>query len=330
MADKVPWANLQKLAGATLKGKKNETGKPVAIGDVTALARAMRNGNRKTQKTILKKFAAANGVPAAAAAAAGAAVAAAADPKAAGSPKITSANKMAAKAAINAAIREAGHTRKIGMDGASRYAKLLKVGDKKGAKAYLKSIIEVAAGAGEKKAAEAAVKAAKKNIGMSNDAVAGIIRRNLGKGARPSNIAMFKKQIAEGKSQEAAVAAVKQMRKNAALKSAATKKKKGSNAGLMAAFNAAGKTGAAGAALVASPDSAKNALIEVVNASPNKFGRAAIGPGLYDPLLKTRNKRNYGTAAPGRPAAMYNVRGSPGTRRNRRNRRSTRRNTRRN
>lgn len=320
MADKGDYATFYKQASAVLKGKKNAaSGRAANAGIRGKLASAMYKGNAATRNNILRRYAAANGVPAAAAVAAGVAVAKATTPGNSASNKITQANAAAAKVALNAALSKAGQTRKASIAAASQYAKLLKQGNKKGAKELLDKLITKASEKGAEAAAGAAVKAAKANVGMSNEQVGNILRRNLGKGARPSNIAKFKQALAEGKSEANAVAAVAQMRKNAAFKSAATKKAKKANSGLSAAVNAANKTGAAGAAIVAPAKTAKKALVKAAEA--NKFGRVGIN-NTRRALLGKAKFPNYGAFGPGRLPAVYNVRGSPNSRRTRRNRRN--------
>lgn len=320
MADKGEYKKIFAEASALLKGKKNATGRAANGGVRGKLASAMYKGNAATRNNILKRFGAVNGAPAAAAVAAGVNVAAAAAAPDAGSAKITNANRDAAKAAMNAALKEAGRTRKASAPTASKYAKLLKSGDVKGAKKFLDAVLEKAAEKSGEKAAEAAVKAAKANVGMTNDEIKAILKRNTGKNSRPVNISKFKQALAEGKSEADAVAAVTKMRSNAAKSAAATKKaKKASN--LEAAFNAAGKTGAAGAVLAAKNNkTAKKALVKAATAKANKY-RYGVNNTRRALLGKTKFA-NYGSMGPGRAAVVYNVAGSPNSRRTRRNRRN--------
>lgn len=328
-------------ASALLKGKKNATGRAANGGIRGQLASAMYKGNAATRNNILKRFGAVNGAPAAAAVAAGVNVAAVAGAPA-GSPKISNANRDAAKAALNAALKEAGRTRKAGIAAAAKYAKLLKAGDAKGAKKYLGAVLEKAAEKSGEKAADAAVKAAKANVGLSNAEITEILRRNTGKKSRPVNISKFKQALAEGKTQAEAVAAVTKMRSNAARSAAATKKAKKAGTNLEAAFNAAGKTGATGAVLVAKNNkTAKKALVKaakvktVKRKSPklNRRYNKIFGKGPNYGTAKVKKNKNDPFAGIYRPFAGNNeslspratpnsLKGNASTRRTRRNRRN--------
>lgn len=303
-------------ASAILKGQRNATGKAPTIGNRSTLASALSKGNATKRNAILGRFMKANGAPAAAAVAAGAAVAAAAAPNAAASVKVTEANTKAAKAALNAALAAAGTTRKASIAYASKYAKLLKNGNAAGAKGYLNAMVTKATEKGAEAAAAAAVKAAKANLGMNDVTIKNMLQRE-GVPAGVVNIAVFKKALAAGKTQKNAVNTVRNSRKAAAVKSAATRKASAA-AKAVAAVNAAG---AAGATLVAPAKTAKKA---VKSAAVNKYGKVMIGANLRQPLMATRNKRNYGSAAPGRLPTIYNVAGSPSSRRNRKSRRNRR------
>lgn len=320
---KEEWTKIQKEAAALLKGKKNAAGNPVKPANVSKLASALRTGNNATRKNIVEKYIAANGL-AGVAGAAGAAVAAAAAPAKVGAPKISQANAIAAKAALNAAVAEAGYTSKTTIAAASHYAALLKKGKIEEAEEFVKKAVSKAAEGAGVKAAAAAAKAAVKNT-YSNEQVRNILARNLKKGVRPVNISKFKQEIAAGKSESNAVAAVGQMRKNAAAKSAATKKA-GKNAAAAAAA-----AGAAGAALVAPAPKVAAAL--KANANPfNMFNNTRKKKGAAkNPFNNSPNLLNFpAKPAPGGNKNPFNNFGGGGrrSRRNRKSRRNTRRNRR--
>jgi len=230
MADKMDWAAAQKQAGEMLKGKKNALGKGSTIGNRSALASALSRGNADKRNGILGRFAVAHGAPAAAAVAAGVAVADAVAPNK--TAKITNANKAAAKAALNGALAAAGSTRKASIAAASHYAKLLKEGKVNVARARLDELIAAAAEKGAEAAAKAVVKVANKEAKAAAKAAgptSAEIKERLvaaGLGAGFSNIAVYRKAKLAGASNSAAFAAVKQSRKNAGTKSAATRKAK--------------------------------------------------------------------------------------------------------
>ena len=224
------WTEAQKQAAEMLKGKKNAAGKGVGIGNRTSLASALFKANAAKRNGILGKFAVAHGAPAAAAAAAGVAVANAVAPNK--TAKITTANRKAAKNALNAALRVAGSTKKAGINAASKYAKLLKDGKANNAKAYMNKVIEVAAEKGAEAAAKAAAKVAEKEAKVAAKAAGATsaeIKARLVAADAPGgviNIAIYRKAKLAGASNSAAIAAVKQSRKNAGAKSALTRKAK--------------------------------------------------------------------------------------------------------
>jgi hypothetical protein len=315
MADKKGYANFYREASAILAGKKNaESGRPANGGIRGKLASAMYKGKDAERNAILRRFAVANGAPAAATLAAATAVASAAAGKKSASP-ITNRNRDAAKAALNKGLEKAGATRKASAAAAAKYAKLLKEGDKKGAKAFLKTLVEKATAAGAEAAAAAATKVAKANIG-TNEQIANKLKRNLGtKGTRPTNIAKFRAEIAAGKTEAQAVAAVAKMRSNAATAAAATKKaKKAAKANnLEAVFKA---TGATGAAMVAPAKTVKKSLAKT--AKKPKFNRTLnrllVKKGPNYGATKNTTKKNDPFAGIYRPFAGNNNNNFPSPR----------------
>jgi hypothetical protein len=230
MADKLDWPAAQKQAGEMLKGKKNAGGKGSTAGNRSALASALFRANATKRNGILGRFAVAHGAPAAAAAAAGVAVANAVAPNK--TAKITSANRKAAKNALNAALGVAGSTRKAGIAAASKYAKLLKEGKANNARVYMDDLIAAAAEKGAAAAAKAVVKVADKEAKAAAKAAgptSAEIKARLvaaDAAAGPINIGVYRRAKLAGASNSAAIAAVKKSRKNAGAKSAATKKAK--------------------------------------------------------------------------------------------------------
>jgi polyhydroxyalkanoate synthesis regulator phasin len=250
MAAKMTEEEARQYVRNVLGGKKNAAGKGTTGGIRSSLVSALKRGNTTARNEILGKYAVAHGAPAAAAAAAGVAVANAVAPNK--TAKITTANRKAAKNALNAALGVAGSTKKAGIAAASKYAKLLKEGKASNAKAYMDNVIEAAAEKGAEAAAKAAAKVAEKEAKVAAKAAgptSAEIKARLVAAAAPAgvvNIAIYRKAKLAGASNSAAIAVVKQSRKNAGVKSAVTRKLKKNGAPAAVAAPAAAVAALAG------------------------------------------------------------------------------------